>query len=212
MINIQKIKNFDQFNIIIRKEFSNLKTEKGVILFFDDDLRFIHREEMLISERKNNENSINLIELKNMVEKSKEKNIVYIHNHFNNNPCFSKNDVDNYYILKHFEKKLGYNLLDALITDKNCNNIISLEESHEIDLEKYPLKLKIKQYYLDNDGDTKITATCSNYWGLDFSKFHEEFNIKNIEEFKKNIFDNFGDMDIHIKYVNINEEEEIWKN
>ena len=40
MIDIQKIKNDNQFKINLHNEFDNLEKEKGLLFFFDDNLKF----------------------------------------------------------------------------------------------------------------------------------------------------------------------------
>lgn len=212
MQEILKIKNYIQFKTSLDSEFKNLDKEKGVLFFFDDDLTFVHKKKLLISDKIDNDkqHTANLFEIQQLVNQSKEKNIMYIHNHPRNNLYFSKADIDNYYVLKHFEKKIKYNLLDFLVVNRECDDLISLENTHTIELDKRPLQLYIKQYY-ESPELSKVIVICKNNEGFEFSRFSQEYVTSEKEQFKNLIFESFGDMQINIKFTDINQEEEIWK-
>lgn len=212
MQKIQKIKNYIQFKTNLDSEFKNLEHEKGILFFFDDDFRFVHKKNLLISDKvdMHKQHTANLFEIQQLVDASKEKNIIYIHNHPRNNLYFSKTDIDNYYVLKHFEKKLKYSLLDFLVVNKECDSILSLEDTHEVDLDKRPLQIYIKQYY-ESSEVSKVTVISKNNEGLEFSRFSQEYPTSEKDKFKELMFENFGDMHVNITFMNINQEEEIWK-
>ena len=215
MIDIQKIKNDNQFKINLHNEFDNLEKEKGLLFFFDDNLKFKHVKSFsyLITKSTHDSNYINLFELRELIDNSPEKNIIYIHNHPSNLLFFSVEDIGNYTVLKHFEKKLGYKLLDAIVINKVGNKMIFMEEEHNIDVSLYPLEVYIREYYKNNN-TIRVHVSAENYTGLEFSKFILEYgneNNKGKEHIKKSILEVYGDMIANITFEDFEGGTEIWK-